>query len=950
MLRPFDGSGPRFALLLILVTVAGAVALDGVLSTLWSLWSAYGSATSTGSADWLEDSFGCLLAAGYDPSSGDAANISAVLGRSGLVECMGQQPESYWGVLGTLVLLALAGATYWLLPKWRDRRRPLVSVETVDPDGTLRRELETLHARTGVRVQPRWRVDPTRLTAGACVYGRAGQYTVCLHIGLVSLQRQDIEGFRAVVLHELAHIRRRDVDYAYAGTALWRSFVIGAFIPYVLLFGSALTMMLSGLESPLWKGGLKLLFSQNMAGCFLALLVHLARADLLRRREFQADARAKAWGADPSYWRRRDRSMSGVPVLRRFTALLRTHPNWSERERALAQPGHSTRIDAPTMFLSGAAAIFLAAVAEVLPRTAPEITQVLTVSLAASVLCAHLGVRLADNRWSPRGRIRSGAAAGLWFGLGMLVGEYVTGGMDRTDWFLPEPQYLLAFLFIAAVPAVWWSQCLYLAMGLATPLRRATATTVCALTTAVLLWAGLRWWQLGGQRMAMGVDDVLLPDYYREVIPGDWRPYSWDLTALDLGMSFLTPLHRQTPVIVAAVAASLVPLTLMSLQRVPAAVRLGKTLRWGALGGVLSWGVLAATLLVLHARRPDTHHDRQSVLPVISVWWSIVAVMIACGITAVAVTVLSRRHWLLRAVIATQVTQLCAYVGLFLLHSLDGCLGPMNTTVEVCAWEPATGADHTSRVVLLTLPNAVLGSACAALTGAGAVWITRRVRGHRTDLPARPAPSTSPTGVTARLAGGLLVVIGLPAVLLTTVTAPQAPLGIDTRQYLENRPRPEKQSVARTPEEQALMRSFQAFAWLHHGGTEHTEEVRQDLLDLYTALTKQPLPGEQQDWDGLRNTCAALEGSIRASQEYFPIPLSDQQQRWEPTLSTMRQGARDCVAAVGVAGGGPTVKPRSEADLGAACKQIISAAARWRAVLDSVARIAGGSEQRERTR
>ncbi|MDC7335713.1 M48 family metalloprotease [Streptomyces lydicus] len=295
-LRSATGTGPRFVLLMALVTVSSIPLFDGLFGVV---------AETDNPRRGFDGAVGCLYAAGYDPSTTDLNNLVATLRRpEALVKCLGEQPESYRGTLATLVLLAVAGLVYWWLPKVRDRRRTTLPVEDVDADGTLGAELAALRERTGVRSDLRFRVDPRRLTSGASVYGRTGDYTVCLHAGLLARRGTDPEGFRAVVLHELAHVHHRDVDYAYASTALWRVFVLLALLPEFVLVGWIIALALSGTDSPWWPGALPEMLSTVFACLLLAGLVHLARADLLRRREFHADLQAVAWGAHPATWDR----------------------------------------------------------------------------------------------------------------------------------------------------------------------------------------------------------------------------------------------------------------------------------------------------------------------------------------------------------------------------------------------------------------------------------------------------------------------------------------------------------------------------------------------------------------------------------------------------------------------------------------------------------------------
>lgn len=45
----------------------------------------------------------------------------------------------------------------------------------------------------------------------------------------------DPSAFRAVMLHELAHLRNRDVDKTYFTIGIWRAFVVVALIPFLIL-------------------------------------------------------------------------------------------------------------------------------------------------------------------------------------------------------------------------------------------------------------------------------------------------------------------------------------------------------------------------------------------------------------------------------------------------------------------------------------------------------------------------------------------------------------------------------------------------------------------------------------------------------------------------------------------------------------------------------------------
>jgi Zn-dependent protease with chaperone function len=78
------------------------------------------------------------------------------------------------------------------------------------------------------------------------------------------------------VLHELSHIRNRDIDQTYLAIAIWRAFVVTALLPLagLLIFSRQLSW-----PPLLWRV------------VVLALLVYLLRNSILRAREWDADAR-----------------------------------------------------------------------------------------------------------------------------------------------------------------------------------------------------------------------------------------------------------------------------------------------------------------------------------------------------------------------------------------------------------------------------------------------------------------------------------------------------------------------------------------------------------------------------------------------------------------------------------------------------------------------------------
>ncbi|MFH8750762.1 M48 family metalloprotease [Streptomyces rimosus] len=933
-LRSLTGTGARFALLMVMVTAAAVPAFDTLLSILRD--------RGDKGVSQLRGTMGCLYAAGFDPRGSDLDNLMATMRRGGLLtKCFAEHAERpYAGLLATLALFVLAALVYWFLPAVRDRRRRTVAVGEVDADGTLGAELAALHERTGIRSALRFRVDPARMTSGAAVYGRTGSYTVCLHAGLLARRGTDPEGFRAVVLHELAHVHHRDVDYAYASTALWRVFVLLALLPTLAMDAWITVLALSGTDSPWWPDAATVIFASAGAGLLLAGLVHLARADLLRRRELHADVQAMEWGADPANWNRPEPpgTASVVPLLYRLAAPLRTHPGWAERRRVLADTGRLSRISPLEMFLTGASAALVTSSLGTLSFLGEGSTSLwLAVALVAPVICLILGAPIVRARRTPAGRTGSGAVAGLWLGCGLLVGEWVESGRYRVDWFMPQPQYLLAFLFIAAVPTVWWSQTLRLCLGLPKRMQRRAAAVLCAAVTAAVLWSGLWWWELGGRRIALGGGDMGgggLAKYYARTVPGFWHEYTMDLSGLSWGLALITPLHREQLAGAATILMWLVPLVLLLLQRPGARPRMRRTLVAGLVGGLLAWAGVALASFMLHFQRPGTPKERTGPFLVVHEWWTIVAVMAACLLTAALVAAFSRRHQLLRALIAAQVTQLAAYAGVFLLYAADGCLGPLNTVFDRCQWHTDNGVNVGRAVVLLTLVSTVLGSACAALLGVGAVGAVRWVRRRRAAVSGSVrahVPAPAPTAVTpvrraaVFLRAGTVLALAAPAVLLavvanTTPTSPAMSARLQQESTEQGKQPPDKQPTkpqGNNEVETAKLRSWQTWSWLNDGGAVHVQQVARAALSLNkeilrTAAKERQVNGKVNvDEKTFNRLCGALGKRAAEAEDYFPVPVQDLQKPWSNALSRLRHGARNCQAVTTTPHGNP---PRTPAE------------------------------------
>ncbi|MFE4537494.1 M48 family metalloprotease [Streptomyces scopuliridis] len=854
------------------------------------------------------DVLGCLLAAGVDPSGGNLDNL--VLGfrhATALETCMSGVPTvgNVKGLVATFFLLAAAAVVYAWLPRWRDRKNRTVPVGTVSGDTSLQDELAQLRELSGTAPGVRFRVDPTRTTAGAVVYGSAGRYTVCLHAGLVARRGTDPDGFRTVVLHELAHIRNRDVDFAYGSTALWRVFVVLALLPYLFQQGRLLTNGLLGRDtSPFWPGAVSIITYSLLSGLLLVALVHLARADLLRRRELHADIQAVAWGARLGGWDHPDPPGTAATPLRRVIALLRTHPQWAERRRVLDDPGRMARVSALEMLLTGVGASLLVHEVLVVPGLSGGTGGAfLTALLVAPVLFLVLRRSVASAAQSAGRRTDTGVRAGLWLGAGLVVGTFVGGGNSGTEWVIAQPVYLLALVVTAVVPAVWTAQFCRLTLVLPGRLLRIATVLLNFLVTLALLWGGLHWWQSSGRALAMGVavHDGALTALIKEEFPGPWGLYPRDLSVISAVSPVLMMLNKEVLLAAAALLMSLVPLLLHVRVR-GTGLRLRRTLMAGLAGGLVCWAGLAAAAYALRARRPVTFDQRAGAFQYVHMWWQIAALTGACLVTASVVAGVSRRHWLLRALLAAQVVQFMAYAAVFALAAADGCLGPLNKLGDRCHWLPENGRILAELTAAQSLTAIVFLSACAALAGAAVGRIAHR---HRpTASPSQPSAQASPEirPWPAVLRRSTILVLGVPACLLTVLThaddADSAQRSaVENQRFAELFDTPQTARVAK-------VREWQAAAWLGKGGLDRIGGMGDAFTALGDALTE--AAEQKPDTNGkirldetkFSRLCGTLGGRAAQARKYFPVPFKELQQPWSDALRRLQSDSRTCQDAM----------------------------------------------------
>jgi Zn-dependent protease with chaperone function len=263
-------------------------------------------------------------------SPADPGAIEAYAGRAhAFTSCMSTvtHPKGYWMMAGVAGLALLAFVLYAATPLWKIRRDRLVPFRA-DDDPDVLAELHDLCRRAGLERTPAFVWDPLDRAVSGLAFGALGRNRVRLAGGLVTKRYTDPDVFAAVVLHELAHIRNRDVSRFYLTVAIWNAFLLAAVLPLVIALAT---------------GDGRTFFDVGWRLVVLTGFVYLTRNAVLRTRELYADVRADATGAVGI---RRLVGADASPRDHRLRRLLRLHPSGTSRA--------ATITDTDSLFTIGA--------------------------------------------------------------------------------------------------------------------------------------------------------------------------------------------------------------------------------------------------------------------------------------------------------------------------------------------------------------------------------------------------------------------------------------------------------------------------------------------------------------------------------------------------------------------------------------------------------------------
>ncbi|UDM04842.1 M48 family metalloprotease [Streptomyces longhuiensis] len=913
-----SGTTLRFAVLVVLILVSSA----------WmSLLPLAAGHTSSGSTS-IGDSSGCDLAAGGDPGriGGPVPQEDTSAYRTCIDKVSSPSDPSPWlSAVWPLLVVAAAAVLMWAIPAWKARRSRVVPLEAVDPDGEIHAVLRQLSTVAGLDHLPRVIVDPAAVSGGAVVFGSNRRPTIRLHGGLIVRRHTDPERFRAVVLHEYAHIRNGDITLTYLTVALWRAFLGLVLLPYLavlLTLAVWMALFFIGVRAPLdpevmrgLGGDFPIVLVKLLATpAILAVLVHLSRADVLRTRETYADLAAVRWGADPRIWtgaaHLADTSDSGPRRTHRalltFREAWRTHPRGELRQESLSDPAPLYAARALPMFLTGVLAPLLdfqlslyGAVFHLgwLDNGAWALSAVLVAGVAGTALW-----RAAINAVFTGRRPSSGARAGLWLGAGMAAGE-LAGYRVGLDSLLPAfPPALLLPVCAGAFFGWWTTQCarLWSRTWPGTALRPVLILGV--LVGSVLLSSWFAWWQGYGVTFANGLSpstqemrqsltngaapaEVAQQDGIITAISTLWPPMTsfttWPLTLVSVALLWLTPLAawavrfadgaRQRSTGAAAKTADRLP----EQNPLPP---LGQILLPGLLGGILATCVVAGSMAYMHTWPPPSLTAR-----ILLIWtflaWVFIALLTGAAVAGTTAAVRGNSHRLLWALIAAQIAVLVGLAGTILVTSLDGCVPQLSTLRLNCQPHPTPSTWLGLRLMVgpvLVLAVPVAAIATAAVTGIRRIGPTRQ---------SPPPPYTQPQPLRTRL---VLAVLGVMVTVITLadLIAPVIPHSTpsDARLTAEAR-------NAGSPR----LRALQVYAWEKYGGLELARRYVTAQTRMKDLLLKDPRHIDESE--GI-SVCRQLQAVTRDAADYFPVPDARAQVHWNAFVTGNAQGSRNCMRAL----------------------------------------------------
>ena len=668
-----------------------------------------------------------------------------------------ERTEAWWGLLGIGVLIAAAGAIFVAQPWWY-RRRMHLSELTGPGAAELITRLEWVRQRAGMGAVV-WLLQPLNAHLSAFAFGRPRRRFVAVSGGAAVAAVRKPAAFDAVVLHELAHIKNRDIDQTYLALAIWRAFVVAALLPLAVLL--IFTQVLGEPQQLIWRVAV------------LALIVYLLRNAVLRSREFDADARARE--LDPETALGTVLASQPARAGRRTWHLGWTHPSGQERAAALLDPAPLYRFG----FWDGLAVGLVGALGA---SATHEILMLLTTTVGvryvvtAIIFSAFAGPAVAVAMWRRQlpeagTGVVKGWAAGLGLALGLALGPVVALSAAYSQALAPDHPGLAA----VGVLVVWTG----LAVVIFTPLpvwvghwadawqQRADSAASRVPARGAMVAAAVAAWVV----MAIGL--YLLLETFALLFDGSSAAAEWHL---------LAGLLRGTAIVITQQGVGWVVCLLVVGMPLAAAVahrrwrQAGEAhdaavrrRRWLVTAVLCLAGCLAAVALTLgvsavtHARIAELVRWSPDFLGRLVLFdeQAIVVVAVVCALIAAA-----RARSAVGVALSVAVGAAVAAAGALALSNagaIDRCFGSLSIQYT----HPPAGGSCVTNPDSVILGQVVLGAALVSIVFVPAAYAAGIVAGRRIRRARRPA------GVKTLgwLAGGIAVIA---AVTGTALWGPEA--------------------------------------------------------------------------------------------------------------------------------------------------------------------------------
>ena len=216
--------------------------------------------------------------------------------------------------------------------------------------------------------RPELMYQPLDPSESAFTFGTRNHLTIGMSGGLIRKFRRSVDGFKSIFLHEMGHLVNGDVEKTYLVVSTWRSLFLTLSIPLgvFLLYLAYLTLriffsgVLAGYDMDYIIESMNLgQGSLLLGGIALYLLIFLAivyvlRNQIIRLREFYADARVLEW-EESSEEIVKTLQETGTEQHSKFEILTKFHPNVNERVQVLKD---NSKLLTPSLWVAFASGFF----------------------------------------------------------------------------------------------------------------------------------------------------------------------------------------------------------------------------------------------------------------------------------------------------------------------------------------------------------------------------------------------------------------------------------------------------------------------------------------------------------------------------------------------------------------------------------------------------------------